>query len=87
MIFVDADKPPYAEYFQWALQFSRPGTLLIFDNVIREGHVLDTNSTDEAVKGVQRLNKVLASDSSVMATIIASIGLKKIDGMAIAFVK
>jgi len=87
MIFIDADKPPYAEYFQWALQLSRPGTLLIFDNVIREGHVLDTNSTDEAVKGVQRLNKVLASDPRVMATIIPSIGLKKFDGMAIAFVK
>ena len=61
--------------------------MLIFDNVIREGHILDENSTDEAVKGVQRLNKVLASDPRVMATIIPSIGLKKFDGMAIAFVK
>lgn len=87
MIFVDADKPPYSEYFQWALQLSRPGTLLIFDNVIREGHILDENSTDEAVKGVQRLNKALASDPRVMATIIPSIGLKKFDGMAIAIVK
>jgi predicted O-methyltransferase YrrM len=69
------------------LQLSRPGTLLIFDNVIREGHVLDADSTDEAVKGVQRLNKVLASDPRVMATIIPPIGLKKIDGMAIAIVK
>jgi caffeoyl-CoA O-methyltransferase len=87
MIFIDADKPPYAEYFQWALQLSRPGTLLIFDNVIREGHILDENSTDDAVKGVQRLNKVLASDPRVMATIIPSIGLKKFDGMAVTFVK
>jgi caffeoyl-CoA O-methyltransferase len=87
MIFIDADKPPYAEYFEWALQLSRPGTLLIFDNVIREGHILDENSTDDAVKGVQRLNKVLASDPRVMATIIPSIGLKKFDGMAVAFVK
>ena len=87
MIFIDADKPPYPEYFQWALQLSRPGTLLIFDNVIREGHILDENATDEAVKGVQRLNKILASDPRVMATIIPSIGLKKFDGMAIAVVK
>ena len=87
MIFIDADKPPYAEYFQWALQLSRPGTVLIFDNVIREGHILDENSTDEAVKGVQRLNKLLASDPRVMATIVPSIGLKKFDGMAIAVVK
>jgi len=87
MIFIDADKPPYTEYFQWALQFSRPGTLLIFDNVIREGLILDPHITDEAVKGVQRLNKALASDPAVMATIIPSIGLKKFDGMAIAVVK
>lgn len=87
MIFIDADKPPYTEYFHWALQLSRPGTLLIFDNVIREGHILDPHTTDEAVKGVQRLNKVMASDPGVMATIIPSIGLKKFDGMAIAVVK
>jgi caffeoyl-CoA O-methyltransferase len=87
MIFMDADKPPYVEYFEWALKLSRPGTVLIFDNVIREGQILDENSTDEAVKGVQRLNKALASDPRVMATIIPSIGLKKFDGMAIAFVK
>ena len=64
-----------------------PRNTMIFDNVIREGYVLDTNSTDEAVKELQRLNKVLASDPGVMATIIPSIGLKKFDGMAIAFVK
>jgi caffeoyl-CoA O-methyltransferase len=87
LIFMDADKPPYVEYFEWALKLSRPGTVLIFDNVIREGHILDENSTDEIVKGAQRLNKVLASDPRVMATIIPSIGLKKFDGMAIAFVK
>ena len=87
LIFMDADKPPYVEYFEWALKLSRPGTVLIFDNVIREGGILDENSTDEIVKGVHRLNKVLASDPRVMATIIPSIGLKKFDGMAIAFVK
>jgi caffeoyl-CoA O-methyltransferase len=87
MIFIDADKPPYTEYFQWALQFSRPGTLLIFDNVIREGLILAPNATDEAVKGVQRMNKEMAADPRVMATIIPSIGLKKFDGMAIAVVK
>jgi predicted O-methyltransferase YrrM len=54
MIFIDADKPPYAEYFEYALQLSRPGTLIICDNVIREGKVLDDNSTDEKVLGVQR---------------------------------
>jgi caffeoyl-CoA O-methyltransferase len=43
LIFIDADKPPYAEYFEWALKLSRPGTLIIFDNVIRDGKVLDPN--------------------------------------------
>jgi len=60
MIFIDADKPPYTEYFDYALRLSRPGTLIICDNVIRDGKVLDNNSTDEKVLGVQRLNKMLS---------------------------
>lgn len=86
MIFVDADKPPYAEYFQWALKLSRPGTLLVFDNVIREGKVLDENTTDEKVAGVQRLNRLMAADRRTLSTIITSIGVKYYDGMAIAVV-
>jgi caffeoyl-CoA O-methyltransferase len=87
LIFIDADKPPYAEYFEWALKLSRPGTLIIFDNVIRDGKVLDPNSADAAVIGVQRLNKVLAADQRVTATIMTTGGLKDYDGMAIALVK
>jgi caffeoyl-CoA O-methyltransferase len=87
LIFIDADKPPYAEYFEWALKLSRPGTLIIFDNVIRDGKVLDPNSADAAVIGVQRLNKVLAADQRVTATIMTTVGLKDYDGMAIALVK
>ena len=86
MIFVDADKPPYAEYFLWALKLSRPGTLLVFDNVIREGKVLDDNTTDEKVAGVQRLNRLMAADKRAFSTIITSIGVKYYDGMAIAVV-
>lgn len=86
MIFIDADKPPYTEYFQWALKLSRPGTLIIADNVIREGKVLDPNSTDEMVKGVQRFNNVLAKNKDVTATIIQTVGTKEHDGMAIAVV-
>ena len=59
LIFIDADKPPYVEYFNYAVQLSRPGTLIICDNVIRDGKVLDMNSTDEKVVGVQRLNEML----------------------------
>ncbi len=86
MIFIDADKPPYTEYFDYALQLSRPGTIIICDNVIREGKVLDKNSTDEKVKGVQRLNQMLSENKKVTATILHSAGVKEYDGMAIAVV-
>ncbi|HOY06564.1 MAG TPA: O-methyltransferase [Saprospiraceae bacterium] len=87
MIFIDADKPPYPEYYEWALKLSRPGTLIIADNVIREGQVLDPNSPDEKVQGVQRLNEILSRDSRVSATILQTVGIKEYDGMAIAVVK
>jgi caffeoyl-CoA O-methyltransferase len=87
LIFIDADKPPYAEYFLRALRLSRPGTLLIFDNVIRDGKVLDKQTDDERVAGVQRLNDVLAADPRVFSTIITTVGVKDYDGMAIALVK
>jgi predicted O-methyltransferase YrrM len=86
MIFIDADKPPYTEYFEYALQMSRPGTLIICDNVIREGKVLDKGSTDEKVQGVQRLNKMLSENKKVTATILQTVGVKEYDGMAIAVV-
>ncbi len=86
MIFIDADKPPYAEYFQHALTLSKPGTLIICDNVIREGKVLDADSTDERVQGVQRFNQLLAETPQVTATILQTVGAKDYDGMAIAVV-
>jgi caffeoyl-CoA O-methyltransferase len=86
MIFIDADKEPYAEYFQWALKLSRPGTLIIADNVIREGKVLDPEHPDSRVKGVQRFNAMAASEPKVTATIIQTVGAKEHDGMAIAVV-
>lgn len=85
-IFIDADKPPYTEYFELALQLSHPGTIIICDNVIREGKVLDENTTDERVKGVQRFNQMLANNPKVTATIMQTVGAKEYDGMAIAIV-
>jgi predicted O-methyltransferase YrrM len=87
MIFIDADKPPYAEYFEWALKLSRPGTLIIADNVIRDGKVLDQRNNDPMVKGAQRFNKALAENRKVSATILQTIGVKEYDGMAIAIVE
>jgi|SRR6185503_17981993 len=86
MIFIDADKPPYPEYFEWALKLSRPGTLIIADNVIREGKILDENHPDDKVQGVHRLNKLLSGNNKVTATIIQTVGAKEHDGMAIAVV-
>jgi predicted O-methyltransferase YrrM len=86
MIFIDADKPPYTEYFGYALSLSRPGTLIICDNVIREGKILEENSSDENVKGARRFNKMLSQNTIVTATIIATVGMKEYDGMAIAVV-
>lgn len=85
-IFIDADKPPYTEYFELALQLSHPGTIIICDNVIREGKVLDEDTTDERVKGVQRFNQMLANNPKVTATIMQTVGAKEYDGMAIAIV-
>jgi len=87
MIFIDADKPPYTEYFEWALKLSRPGTLIIADNVIRDGKVLDPNHTDPMVKGAQRFNQALAASTHVSATILQTVGVKEYDGMAIAIVE
>jgi len=86
MIFIDADKPPYTEYFQWSLKLARPGTLIVADNVIREGNVLDPGSTDEMVQGVRRFNEYLSQTKSVTATIIQTVGAKMHDGMALAIV-
>jgi len=87
MIFIDADKPPYREYFQMALKLSHKGTVIVADNVIRNGDVLHENSADEKVLGVQRFNKFLSECKEVNATIIQTVGVKEYDGMAIAVVK
>lgn len=87
LIFIDADKPPYKEYFEWAIKLGRPGTIIVADNVIRNGDVLDANSQDERVKGVQKLNKFLSESKEVTATIIQTVGVKHHDGMVIAVIK
>ena len=87
MIFIDADKPPYKEYFDWALKLSRSGTLIVADNVIREGKVLEAESPDEMVAGVKRFSEALAASTAVTATIIQTVGSKEHDGMALAIVK
>jgi len=86
MIFIDADKPPYTEYFEWAIRLGRPGTIIVADNVIRNGQVLDPNHPDDRVQGVRRLNQMLSNCTEVTATILQTVGAKEYDGMVVAVI-
>lgn len=83
-VFIDADKPGNADYFQAALAMSHPGTLVVVDNVVRNGSVADTTSADPAVEGVRRLNRLLAAESRVTATAVQTVGVKGYDGFVLA---
>jgi predicted O-methyltransferase YrrM len=82
LVFIDADKPNMPEYFQWALRLSRPGTVIIADNVIRDGEVADAGSADPSVQGVRRMNALIAAEPRVSATAIQTVGSKGYDGFA-----
>jgi predicted O-methyltransferase YrrM len=86
LIFIDADKPGYVEYFGWALKLSRHGSLIIADNVVRGGAVVDAASSDPTVLGARRFYEFLAAQSSVSAAAIQTVGSKGYDGFAIALV-
>jgi predicted O-methyltransferase YrrM len=86
LIFIDADKVSTADYFVWALKLSRPGTLIITDNVIRKGAVADERSKDPSVMGMRRFFELLAQEKGVSATAIQTVGSKGYDGFAIAIV-
>ena len=86
LIFIDADKPNIPEYFRWALKLARVGSLIIVDNVVRDGEVIDAASKDASVQGVQRFNELLATETRVSATEIQTVGIKGYDGFAIAVV-
>ena len=86
LTFIDADKQSNAEYFTWALKLSRPGSLIVVDNVVRAGAVIDARSREAAVLGVRRLNQLMAAERRVAATAIQTVGAKGYDGFAIALV-
>ena len=84
LIFIDADKESSLEYYQWALRLSRPGSLIIVDNVVREGAVVDAASSDPKVQGVRRFLDAVAVDPRVTATVLQTVGSKGYDGLAFA---
>jgi predicted O-methyltransferase YrrM len=86
LVFIDADKRNNPEYFAWALKLSHPGSLIIVDNVVREGAVIDASSSDENIQGIRRLNEMLAAEPRVIATALQTVGAKGHDGFAIALV-
>jgi predicted O-methyltransferase YrrM len=86
LIFIDADKPGYAEYLKWSLKLSRAGTLIIADNVVRKGAVADPASTDENVQGIRKFNELLAAEKRVTTTVIQTVGSKGYDGFALILV-
>jgi predicted O-methyltransferase YrrM len=85
-IFIDADKVRIPDYFDWAVRLSRPGALIVVDNVIRAGRVIDDRTADPSVRGVRRLNDMIAADERVIATTIQTVGAKGYDGFLLAIV-
>ncbi|WP_437338296.1 O-methyltransferase [Sorangium sp. So ce394] len=86
LIFIDADKPSNPDYFAWALKLSRRGSVIVVDNVVRRGAVVDPGSADPNVQGVRRLYELLAAERRVSATAIQTVGAKGYDGLAVALV-
>jgi predicted O-methyltransferase YrrM len=86
LVFIDADKQNTAAYFAWALALTRRGSLIITDNVVRNGAVIDAASDNASVQGVRRFNAALAAEPRVIATVIQTVGSKGYDGLAIAIV-
>jgi predicted O-methyltransferase YrrM len=87
LIFIDADKPNNPTYLRLALALSRPGTVIVGDNVVREGAVIDPDSDDPLVQGVRAFYEILAADDRLAATTIQTVGTKGYDGFLIAVVR
>ncbi|HTL67211.1 MAG TPA: O-methyltransferase [Lacunisphaera sp.] len=85
-VFIDADKAGTADYFRLALRLSRPGTVIVVDNVVRKGAVADPASTDAAVQGIRRFNDAAAAEPRVTATALQTVGTKGYDGFALLLV-
>ena len=86
LIFIDADKANIPDYFRWSLKLSRPGSLIVVDNVVRKGAVIEADTKDPDVRGVRRLNEMLAKEKRVTATTIQTVGSKGYDGITVVLV-
>ena len=86
LVFIDADKPNTPDYFKWALRLARIGTLILIDNVVRNGAIADADSQDPAVVAMRRVLAMVASEPRVSATVLQTVGEKGYDGLALVLV-
>ncbi len=86
LIFIDADKSGYPEYLQWSLKLARPGTVILADNVVRDGKVVEADSTDVNIQGVRRFTEMVAAEPRLSATVLQTVCGKGYDGFALAVV-
>ena len=86
IFFIDADKANIPDYFRWSIDLGHPGSVIIVDNVVRDGALADANTKDEAVIGVRRLHELIHNEPRVTATTIQTVGMKGYDGFTMAVV-
>ncbi|MFD9407387.1 O-methyltransferase [Streptomyces sp. NPDC059989] len=86
LVFIDADKPSNPQYLEWALRLTRPGSVIIGDNVVRDGAVVDGTSSDPRVQGVRRFTELIAEHPRLTATALQTVGGKGYDGLVMALV-
>jgi predicted O-methyltransferase YrrM len=84
--FIDADKANIPAYFDWAVKLGRAGGVIVVDNVVRNGRLIEEADTDQNVAGVRKLHELLAHDRRVAATTIQTVGSKGYDGFTLAFI-
>jgi predicted O-methyltransferase YrrM len=86
LIFIDANKSDMPEYFAWALKLARRGSVIVSDNVVRKGAVLDANSGDADIQGVRRFAEMASREKRVSSTVLQNVGSKGYDGFAVSLV-
>jgi predicted O-methyltransferase YrrM len=86
MVFIDADKANQDKYFAWALDLTRVGSVIVGDNVVRGGRVVDPDDHDPSIQGIRRFMELLAADPRVDATALQTVGSKGWDGFAVGLV-
>ncbi|MEI2397186.1 O-methyltransferase, partial [Paenibacillus phytohabitans] len=84
--FIDADKPNNPHYLKWALKLARPGAVIVADNVVRDGEVIQAHSTDDRVQGIRQFIDLLSAEPRIEATALQTVGSKGYDGFVLGIV-